>query len=80
MWNIDCENWKFSRTNVTMELTIANCYLLYLFVYLQHITNDANGPHIGAVANLVEVDDFRSDELWCSEENLQLFLRVVEPS
>lgn len=53
--------------------------MLVIIVYLQHITNDADGPHISAISDLVEVDYFGSDELWCAEEDLQLLLRVVEP-
>lgn len=46
--------------------------------HLQYVAYNADGPHVGPVADLVEVDDLRCHELRGPEKHLQLLLGVVE--
>ena len=47
---------------------------------LQNVANDADGPHVGAESDPIEVDHFRSDEFGRAEENFQLFRRIETSS
>lgn len=52
---------------------------LLLQNYLQHISDDANTPHICGKANFIVVDHFRGDEFRCTKHDLDTVTRFENP-
>ena len=48
--------------------------------YSQDVGDHTEGPHVGAVADGLEVDHLGSDKLWGPEEDLELFHRLKSAS
>jgi len=44
---------------------------------LQYVTNNTYAPYVSTKSNLIEVYDFRSNKLRCTEQHLQFLIRIV---
>lgn len=73
------ETTQTSRENRTVvyNLVADLCFYVCLRVYSQHVSDDAEAPHVRVEGHKVVVDDLGSEKLWGAKVHPQFLLRFI---